>query len=60
MRHAYDNVNQTYNLLTIIVYMYDTKNDVGFWNMFKTLRQIIAIFAWREQRELQKSHAIKL
>ena len=36
LRQVYDTelfrVNQTYNLLTIVVY--DTKNVVGFWNMF--------------------------
>ena len=41
LRHESFRVNETYNLLTIVVY--DTKNVVGFWNMF---------FPWREQRTL--------
>ena len=32
LRHELFRVNKTYNLLTIVVY--DTKNVVGFWNMF--------------------------
>ena len=32
LRHESFRVNQTYNLLTIVAY--DTKNVVGFWNMF--------------------------
>ena len=32
LRHESFRVNETYNLLTIVAY--DTKNVVGFWNMF--------------------------
>ena len=32
LRHESFRVNQTYNLLAIVVY--DTKNVAGFWNMF--------------------------
>ena len=32
LRHELFHVNQTYNLVAIVVY--DMKNVMGFWNMF--------------------------
>ena len=66
LRHESFRLNLTYNLLAIVAY--DTKNVVGFWNMFKNptiivgmgnliSRKSYTIFSWREQRAQQKSHA---